>query len=349
MLPVFWSLGAYLLHPWLTEALRLLTEGSFAFERDFLLPLPADGGFTTASRRRVLYSDSAAFSQSLWASLVDTKGEPLLPHGAGAFFTEHSDRAGLDSWAASLGVGSSERAFLGRWRASGATDTYVRTALRVVENVQLLTASRAQESLANGPDFFGEEELLTRMRKFLVTRGWCLADAEALEKKLQVANYNLNPQVLLPALSKDWSLTDWSEEAAAPETVIISVEYVAVMPPPAPDAGLKGAFEKALEADRAPPATVQGYVVSVTRGGRHRKLHHTGSCRFTPCLDYKDFEVYGDVMPSAAEVDSRCAWCFGRGLSLEPALEEEGSGAESLDSSSSSTVERPALKTARKL
>ena len=183
VLPVFWSSGAYLLQPWLPEAVWLLTEGSFDFERGFLLPLPADGGFTAASRRRALYSDSAAFSQSLWASLVDAGGELLLPHGAGAFFTEHSDRAELDSLAAALGVGSSERAFLGRWRASGATDTYVRTALRVVENVQLLTASRAQESLANRPDFFGEEELLTRMRKFLVTRGWCLADAEALEKR----------------------------------------------------------------------------------------------------------------------------------------------------------------------
>ena len=171
------------------------------------------------------------------------------------------------------------------------------------------------------------------MREYLVSKGWCLADAEALEKKLQVADYNLNPQVLLPALSKDWSL------AAAPETPA---------PLPVPDVELKGAFETALEADRAPPVTVQGYVVSVTRGGRHRKLHHAGSCRFTPGLAYKDFEVYGDVMPGAAEVDSRCAWCFGRGLSLEPALEKEGSGAESLDSSSSSTVERPALKKARK-
>jgi hypothetical protein len=74
VLPVFWSSGAYLRHPWLSEAVRLLTKGSFSFERDFLLPLPADGGFTAASRRRALYSDSAAFSQSLWASLVDAEG-----------------------------------------------------------------------------------------------------------------------------------------------------------------------------------------------------------------------------------------------------------------------------------
>ena len=92
---------------------------------------------------------------------------------------------------------------------------------------------------------------------------------------------------------------------------------------------------------------VLGYVVSVTRGGRHRKLHHVGSCRFVPGVDYKDFEIYGDVMPSKSEVDSRCSWCFGRVLSLEPALEEEGSEAEFLDSSSSSTVELPAPKRAR--
>ena len=83
MLPVFWSNGAFLLQPWLSEAVRLLTEDSFAFDRDFLLPLPKDGGLTAASRRRAPYSDSAAFSQSLWASLVDAEGEALLPRGSG--------------------------------------------------------------------------------------------------------------------------------------------------------------------------------------------------------------------------------------------------------------------------
>jgi hypothetical protein len=131
VLPVFWSLGAYLEKPWLAETVKLFTKDSFGFDRDFLLPLPANSDFKAASRRRALYSDSAAFSQLLWASLTDAGGVQLLPRGAGAF-TEHSDRAGLDSWAAALGVGASERAFLGRWRAGGSTDAYVRTALRVV-------------------------------------------------------------------------------------------------------------------------------------------------------------------------------------------------------------------------
>ena len=114
------------------------------------------------------------------------------------------------------------------------------------------------------------------------------------------------------------------------------------------EAELVCAFEKALEADRAPAGPVQGYVISVTRGGRHRKLHHVGSCRFVPGVDYKDFEVYGDVLLSKAEVDSRCKWCFSRGVALDPAPVEEESGGESLDSSSSSTMETPACKKAKK-
>ena len=62
--------------------MRLLAKETFAFEQDFLLLLPEDGGFT-ASSRRALYSDSAAFSQSLWACLVDASGDALLPRGAG--------------------------------------------------------------------------------------------------------------------------------------------------------------------------------------------------------------------------------------------------------------------------
>ena len=76
---------------------------------------------------------------------------------------------------------------------------------------------------------------------------------------------------------------------------------------PAPDAGLVCAFEQALQADRGPAVPVQGYVISVTRGGRHRKVHHVGSCRFIPDVDYKQYGIYGDVMPSKSEVDSRCS------------------------------------------
>ena len=46
---------------------------------------------------------------------------------------------------------------------------------------------------------------------------------------------------------------------------------------PVPEEDLVSVFEGVLEADRAPAVPVQGYVISLTRGGRHRKLHHVGS------------------------------------------------------------------------
>ena len=110
-----------------------------------------------ATKRRALYSDSAGFSQSLYDSLEHPSGEAVLPRQAGRFWSEHSDRAGLDSWAGALGVQQSERDFLGRWAPKGSADAYVRTALRIVENTQVLVAHHARQAWKGGPDYFGEE------------------------------------------------------------------------------------------------------------------------------------------------------------------------------------------------
>ena len=89
------------------------------------------------------------------------------------------------SWAGALGVHESERSFLGRWTPKGSADAYVRTALRVVENVQILVAQHARDSLNGGPDYFGEEHLLAKCRSFLVARGWTQPDAATLAASLR--------------------------------------------------------------------------------------------------------------------------------------------------------------------
>ena len=96
-----------------------------------------------------------------------------------------------------------------------------------------------------------------------------------------------------------------------------------------------------------PDEPVTGYVISITRGGRHRKLHHVGSCRLVPGHDYKEFEPWGEVLPPASELNSRCKRCFGTTV-LAPD-EEEGSDIESMESSSSSSSgSHPAPKKAKK-
>ena len=158
MLPVFVSEEAYLRKPWLDVGLRLWEAKELAFPRDYLLPLPTED-LKAARRTRAVYSDAAGFSRAILASLHHEDGNALLLPEACSFWREHSDRAGLDSWAACLRVDEPERAFLGRWGAKGSANVYVRTAARVIENIQRVVSQYARESLDDGPDYFGEEGL----------------------------------------------------------------------------------------------------------------------------------------------------------------------------------------------
>ena len=97
------------------------------------MPLP-NRNLSGTVAKRARYSDAAGFSRSPLAGLRHSSGEGLVLGEALSFWTEHSDRAGLDSWLAALSVGSDLRRFVGRWAAHGSEDTYVRSAARVAEN-----------------------------------------------------------------------------------------------------------------------------------------------------------------------------------------------------------------------
>ena len=114
VLPIFVSDGAYLVHPWVRVGVELWKTTGLSNERNSFLPLP-DPTLSRATKRRALYSDSAAFSQALLGSVeVPELGSALLPNEAGRSCFEHSDRAGTDSWATALGIPETERNFLGR-------------------------------------------------------------------------------------------------------------------------------------------------------------------------------------------------------------------------------------------
>ena len=61
-----------------------------------------------------------------------------------------------------------------------------------------------------------------------------------------------------------------------------------------------------------PPPAPWGFVISITRHGKHRKLHHVGDSRLIPGLGCKDFVVLGNRLPDSTEVNSVCARCFKR-------------------------------------
>ena len=106
------------------------------------------------------------------------------------------------------------------------------------------------------------------------------------------------------------------------------LEHFLAEPAPASPAAAPAEPPRAL-----PDEVPWGYVVSITRNGHHRKLHHVGSCRMVPGVDYKEFDVYGAVLPPLDKLNSKCKWCFGKEAELSP----QESAEESFESSASST------------
>eukprot|EP00435_Cladocopium_sp_Y103_P057139 s1572_g19.t1 len=84
------------------------------------------------------------FFATIVVSLLDLRAGPLLTVPAAArAWTEHSERCGLVTLAALLGVPRESRDFLGRWKAFSSSDEYIRSAQQVVGNVQRLVLQGA--------------------------------------------------------------------------------------------------------------------------------------------------------------------------------------------------------------
>ena len=191
ILPIFVSLNAYIAHSnWLLIGLAIWRSESFSFERDYFLPLPQQD-LQGAMRHRAEYSDAAAFTQRLFRQLARADGTALLQPQAVPYWTEHSDRSGVNSWLAALGVRREDRDFLGRWAVRISADAYVRTATRVIENLQVAAALHAQSTLDYGPDFFGEEHSLEELRTWLSAKGVHPELAEDQIQALTSANNTL--------------------------------------------------------------------------------------------------------------------------------------------------------------
>ena len=358
VLPIFVSADVWIETPWLDAGLALWLDPELGlyFKRDFFLPLPSPD-FAAALKVRAHYTDALGFTRSLLGSLTTSLGTALLPQPAPYFWSEHSDRAGLDSWCATLGVGETERGFLGRWANKSSTDTYVRTACRVVENLQRLACTHARKSFKGGPDYFGEEHVLLDLKKFLLAKGMDEGTAAVTVASLTVADASLDPTaegdfraaVLapLPALADAGS--DSGDEAADAGTNWDlfgggEAPTEAIQDAAGPDGQpLEEKILVAEAASRAPvPVPIRGFVVSRTKRVKHRKLHAVQLCWRVPGTHYKEWKDFGEMLPAEAEFDSVCSTCLPSGPLAPEELDAVSSG-----SSSSSSDEEPKSKKAK--
>ena len=369
-LPAFVSQHGWVERPWLRAGLEIWegdeSQGNFGYKRDFFLPLPTKD-LQGVCGKKARYSDAAGFSRALLGSLRAPDGSALLLPEALSFWTEHSDRSGVDSWAAALSVPGDLRGFLGRWGAQGAQDSYVRSATRVQENVQNFCARHARLAFAGGPDFFGEEHLLETLRLHLLGRGVSDEEASAQLDRLKTADYNRETAPLaqldatgaakefpgtaglLPSLEDD-AEDEWTMLPEAPAAPSASSEEAADSPAPAaplpemevePEISVNELLEAVSQQRRDNDPRPRGFCVAHTRGGRMRRLHFTRACRLVPGEHYKVFVDFGEVHPADWEYDDVCTRCLGstRGVVVQATDIEEGegdySGSESTSSSSS--------------
>ena len=357
VLPLFVSKEAWVALPWLETGLHFLENTDLAFTRDYLVPLPSRD-LSGSCGHRAQYSDALSLTRQLWASLTNCYDDgALLRPEATLYWTEHSDRAGVTSWLGALGVPKEQRDFLGRWALSSMADRYARTATRIVENLQILAARAAREVLNGGPDLFGEEETLEGLRAFLKKKG---VDEEAAQRQLDLltladTSRQIPPNALqalqaqparpqpapagLPSTPPSQSATELADEEEEEEEALSEEE----------EEGKEEEKEEKKEEEKKDEETARaelaaadlqgpphGFVIAKTQK-RIRRLHFVGCCGKVPGEHYRDFEVWGSIMPPENAVDVVCKTCFRGGVARETPKDDDQLEVDTSDSCSSSS------------
>ena len=295
----------------------------------------------------------------------DGSGLALLSPGCAAFWTEHPARAGLDSWHAALGTELSQRNFLGRWATKSSADSYVRTAVRVVERLQIGAALAAATLLGGGHDAFGEEHVLEDMREHALAKGDSPDEIQATLTALTCADtsrYCDSPPhwgdqsvASGPGSPTEKGDSDAESVASGPGSMLDQLKSQASssvvrdapqepgIPTPvgedspagsdsdssSPEGEELSLAARAFEPREEPP--LEGFVIVKTRG--LRRLHFAGRCAHLARALHR--EIWGETVPPSCEYTARCGTCFRRG---EGPLEQAAQEAES-SSSTDSTEE----------
>ena len=312
-LPIFVSFQAWIVKDsWLMTGMNLFDEVA-NFPRDYLLPLPRED-LDGVIHRKAEYTDAIGFSRKLLMRLESPDGKALHLAGAGsaAFWTEHSDRAGLSSWTAALGAPTEQRSFLGRWATAASADGYVRTAVKIVESLQVTAAAHAQVMYAGGADFFDEEHTLLELRDFMTTGKVTPLLASFQLNLLKVAD----PTILVKSTAQFIAPIARPPAPTAPASSavdgrLIEEDMIGFAPSDEDNAIEASDLEVAVnahETDDCHPSS--GFVVAIVDRGKRRCLHFVGSCGKVPGEHYRLYECYGANMPDSADIDAKCKVCF---------------------------------------
>ncbi len=134
---------------WLVEGWKIFKELGVKYgnsSRDFLLPRP-DRRLEDFRGAMVRYHEAISMSRALMNTLKvcwpsELEGRDLLDlEDTSAFWSEHSERVTIVSWAAALGVSPEARKRWGRWKPS-TDEEYAKTSLTLVFDAQETVAQK---------------------------------------------------------------------------------------------------------------------------------------------------------------------------------------------------------------
>eukprot|EP00439_Symbiodinium_sp_Y106_P079138 s1678_g17.t2 len=167
---------------WLSEGLGLFLESTATLPSDFFLGKPQKGGNGVTSR----HLSNVDFNSCLKAVLIELpavrrRGEEgweaipnscLVPEALVGFWSGHSARHNLVSWAGAMRVPQEQRNYLGRWQTGrGSSDAYMITSRQVVLEVQEKVLKGISNGGDLGTDIFVETELVEAVIDFAKARG----------------------------------------------------------------------------------------------------------------------------------------------------------------------------------
>jgi hypothetical protein len=308
------SAAAFSGEPWLSVGHELWANR--AHPRDYFLMLPSpDLSDVVAAEAR--YTDACAMSRAVLGRLKTSSGEPLLVDPASAkFWTEHSERATLPSWCATIPKFPGDWIdVLGRWGAS-CGESYVRTHKRRVSVMQEAAVEVAHQG--NSWVQFSEERLFLKFAEHLEGAGMDQADLKRQRTRLQyVARVPPTDQAHGDRESPANEAESGGEGA---ESVKFTVTTEPFSDDEAPDL---------LVTDPAPnPEPQLGYyIISIRQGSRIRTLHLLGSCHRTPGQGYSNWEVMGEDRPPPETYTQVCKQCWPH-AGMEDELENSESSSD---------------------
>ena len=303
-------------------------------------------------------------TRALSTMLMDSDGQQLLKTASASFFwSEHSPRATLPTWVATLGGSEEIRGKLGRWKSSrSCTEGYSRQDKIIIFRVQANTAAviRKGAGQATDNDPFGERSLLRTLRTRLEHEGYTEYDIDGTISNLTHFGEPRSEKMASDFIEDiyaevEFPMLDDNDMAAFPPATIpggFDDEEDGELPKDDEEnEDLRRLPEKKAEIELPAALIVDpesdddlsdvprslDYVTSCTKKTGTRCLHRVGWCWRVPGIDYKIHMRFPQVPPQA-EYDSMCKHCW-RHQELGHDQLPRGAGCGSSSTSSSSRAE----------